>query len=60
MSSHVREKAKKKCMFTVLCVAATLMRAAKQKNDREKQASQGANRSQPTCCVLIKNTLPLL
>lgn len=50
----------KKYIFTVLCVAATLMCAAKHKNYRQQQASQGENRSQPTCCVLIKNTLPLI
>lgn len=53
----LQDKRNKINIFRVLCVAATLMCAAKQKNYRGKQASRGANRHQPTCCVLIKNTL---
>lgn len=52
-------------LFTIVCVAMCCcnLHDVWQKNYRGKkkrQASLEANRSQPTCCVLIKNTLPLL
>lgn len=50
-------------LFTILWVQVCCnLHAVKQKKytGKKKQASQRANGRQPTCCVLIKNTLSLL